>query len=96
MNQFHAAVLDVLVTVASSQFKGDGKQLIPPLFTAYGVLMSSRWKIFLFNSGNQCHLPTKTEPYTKVCCASIKHSSSNLQQSCDNKCVVLKLACTLI
>lgn len=37
-------VLDVIVTIAVPQIKGDCEQTVPQLCTAYGILMNSRWK----------------------------------------------------
>lgn len=37
-------VLDFFATIAVPQIKKDSEQQIPPLCTAYGILMHSRWK----------------------------------------------------
>ena len=37
-------VLDFLATIAVPQIKKDSEKQIPPLCTAYGILMHSRWK----------------------------------------------------
>lgn len=44
MSQHAPDVLDFLVTIAVPQMKRDSEQQIPPLRTAYGILMNSRWR----------------------------------------------------
>ena len=44
MSQHAPDVLDFLVTIAVPQMKRDSEQQIPPLCTAYGILMNSRWR----------------------------------------------------
>ena len=44
MKQRAPDVLDFLVTVAVPKINESAEQQIPPLCTAYGVLMNSRWK----------------------------------------------------
>lgn len=45
MSQHAPDVLDFLVTIAVPQMKRDSdQQQIPPLCTAYGILMNSRWR----------------------------------------------------
>lgn len=44
MSQHAPDVLDFLVTITVPQMKRDSEQQIPPLCTAYGILMNSRWR----------------------------------------------------
>ncbi|KAL9977657.1 hypothetical protein ACROYT_G015086 [Oculina patagonica] len=44
MKQRAPDVLDFLVAIAVPQNKQSGEQHVPPLYTAYGILMNSRWK----------------------------------------------------
>jgi len=44
MKQRAPDVLDFLVTIAVPQITDSIEQQVPPLCTAYGILMNSRWK----------------------------------------------------
>ena len=44
MKQRAPDVLDFLVTIAVPQINQSTEKQIPPLCTAYGILMNSRWK----------------------------------------------------
>ncbi len=44
MKQRAPDVLDFLVAIAVPQIKQSAEQHVPPLCTAYGILMNCRWK----------------------------------------------------